>query len=244
MNSYNKTIFAMLKIFAFSALAVATVNAEAAVKFRVGYEADTGRYAVYMTPDATPSPDLLLSAQTTLVVPHGANARYFNVSDIQSSINGLRWELQSRIDTPAENPVADYLSFNYVFMGSTPPRFGWIAGQEKKIFSFSNSSGCRAGVKLMDNKDVFNQLPNSVNTNPGNDFMNLGWSMTNAYTGNYGGSVRCGVVANACQYTGQDKPILKAIAALAAQKGGASAALLKQINRRIALLKTRLSCTK
>jgi hypothetical protein len=34
-------------------------------------------------------------------------------------------------------------------------------------------------------------LPNSTSTNPGNDFSNIGWLSSNAYTGNYGGNVSC-----------------------------------------------------
>jgi hypothetical protein len=125
MNSHNKTMSALLKTFAVSALVLATVDAQAAVKFRIGYEANTGRYAVYMTPDSTPRPDMLLSAQTTLVVPHGVNAKYFTVNDIQSNIKGLGWELSSRVNAPSENPGADYLSLNYVFMGTTLACRNW-----------------------------------------------------------------------------------------------------------------------
>jgi hypothetical protein len=96
----------------------------------------------------------------------------------------------------------------------------------------------------MGNNDVFNQLPNSVGTNPGNDFVNFGWSMSNAYTGNYGGNVTCGTPATVCKYTAQDQQILKSITVLAARRAGASAATLKVINSRIVLLRSRLSCTK
>lgn len=44
----------------------------------------------------------------------------------------------------------------------------------------------------MNNNDPFNQLPNSADTNPGNEFSNIGWIGGNMYTGNYGTSISCG----------------------------------------------------
>ncbi|MDD5395364.1 MAG: hypothetical protein PHE17_20260 [Thiothrix sp.] len=48
-------------------------------------------------------------------------------------------------------------------------------------------------VPLMANSDPFNTAPNSANTNPGNQFTNLGWGAVseNNYKGNYGVPVVC-----------------------------------------------------
>jgi hypothetical protein len=166
----------------------------AGVQFRIGHEASSNKYVVYMTPDSTPSPDMVLSSQVTLVVPHKTGASRFQVNNISSAVQGINWENHSRVNAPAENPKADYLSFGLVYTGSSVPVFGWQKGKEKRLFSFKSPSGCVAGVALLDNNDPFNQLPNSVNTNPGNEFSNIGWLSGNAYTGNYGGNVNCAAV--------------------------------------------------
>ncbi|MBU0654042.1 MAG: cadherin [Gammaproteobacteria bacterium] len=165
------------------------------VQFRIAYEAASNEYVVYMKPDSTPSPDMALSAQVTLVAPHATGAAHFGVGSIQSSVQGINWANHSRVDAPAENPAADYLSFGLFYTGGRPPAFGWAAGREKRIFSFKSPSGCIPGVALLGNSDPFSQLPNSVGTNPGNEFSNIGWLGGNAYTGNYGDSVTCGGAA-------------------------------------------------
>lgn len=203
---------AMTATVAFSALALFSMEASAAVQYRIDFDAASNRYAVYMTPDSTPSPDLLLSAQVTLVVPH-SSTNAFSVDNISSHINGVHWMNHSRVDAPSENAQADYVSLGYYFNGSNVPSFGWVAGQEKKILSFASNQGCIAGVKLIDSQDAFSQLPNSAGTNPGNDFLNLGWQMSNAYNGNYGGAVICDAPTSGCD-TSQDQATLDTIAAL------------------------------
>ena len=62
------------------------------------------------------------------------------------------------------------------------------------MFSFANTGACLGGVALLDNAhDPFNTQPNSVNTNPGNQFANLGWGAADAnnYAGNYGCPALC-----------------------------------------------------
>lgn len=176
-------------------LALATTTPVfAGVQFRLSHEASTHEYVVYMTPDSPPSPDLVLSSQVSLSVPHGTDDSRFMIDSIKSAIPGINWVNHSRVDAPAENPSADYLSFGLYYTGSKPPTFGWQADKEMRIFSFTSPTGCVAGIKLLDNSDPFNQMPNSVNTNPGNEFANIGWLEGNAYTGNYGNTVSCGKV--------------------------------------------------
>ncbi len=178
------------KLFTFALLASTALPSFAGVKYRIAFENATQTYAVYMTPDSTPRPDLLISAQITLVAPHSMS-NPFGMNTIQSAISGVNWMVHSRVNAPRENVNGDYISAGYVYTGFTPTNFNWIAGQEKKILSFSSPQGCVSGVKLMADTDPFNALPNSYNTNPGNDFTNLGWTMENAYMGNYGTAVTC-----------------------------------------------------
>lgn len=247
MNMICKTLSRAVNVVAFSALALASADAAAAVKYRIGFDAASNHYAVYMTPDSTPSPDMLLSAQVTVVVPHGTDAKRFSVENITSNISGVNWVDHSRADAPTENAAADYISLGYYFSGSKLPPFGWVAGQEKKILTFTSNQGCVASVKLIDSKDPFNQLPNSVGTNPGNDFLNVGWKMTNAYIGNYGEAVTCGTTTvtpapATCSPSTQDQYYLNKITALEALKADASTVRQKEIDTLIARLKNKLSC--
>lgn len=224
----------LVATIALSGLTLFSMEASAAVQYRIGFDAASNHYAVYMTPDSTPSPDMLLSAQVTLIVPH-SDYNAFSVDNLTSHINGINWMEHSRVDSPSENTQADYISLGYYFNGTGVPNFGWVAGQEKKILSFTSPQGCVAGVKLIDNQDAFNQLPNSAGTNPGNDFVNLGWQISNAYTGNYGGAVTCDTPAPACD-SSQDQATLDTIAALeqrlqAISNNNTRRMLLSQIQR-------------
>jgi hypothetical protein len=232
-------------------LTLGSVDASASVRFRIGYETESNNYAVYMTPDAVPKPDILLSAQVTLIVPHGTGAG-FSVENLSSEVQGINWIDNSRVNAPAENPGADYISFAYYFSGSKIPPFGWAAGQEKKILTFTSNQGCVSGVKLIDSTDPFVHLPNSAGTNPGNDFLNIGWSMSNAYTGNYGEGVTCdssstsllpaaGQVAT-CTLSAQDAYYQGKIIQLEGLKKGTNSRRQAQIDGLISRLQERMSC--
>jgi hypothetical protein len=214
----------------------------AAVKFRLSFEEGSNRYVVYMTPDSVPSPDMLLSAQVTLVVPRGENMPGFVLENIESNISGINWIEHSRVEQPEESQSADYISLGYFFTQGTPPSFNWVADKEKKVLSFESPNGCIDGAKLIDDQDPFNHLPNSVGTNPGNDFLNVGWLMSNAYIGNYGGPVSCVKPQTKCEYTPQDQRILYMIDVIEGYRENANAFLLKLIDQRVSTLKSRLSC--
>lgn len=174
-------------------LSLAASNANAGVKFRVAYNATNSTYSVYMKPDAVPNPDLTVSSQLTFVVPHDA-AQPVEITNVKSLVTNANWVQNSRVDAPTENTTADYISLGYYASGSAP-QFGWVANTEQRVLTFKSPQGCIAGLKLMANSDPFNQLPNSVDTNPGNEMTNYGWGFDNAYTGNYGQAVSCSATA-------------------------------------------------
>lgn len=156
------------------------------IEFAIFYR--KGSYEVYMRPNADPkAPNLTLTAQVTLKVPHLLGLNRFTVSNLINSVPGTQWSLTSRIDAPIEGPAFDYLSFVVSFTGGDHGVYEWSAGQEVKAFTFRNTGACNGIVRLMENNtDPFNQLPNSVNTNPGNQIDVLGVDRNNAYIGNYG----------------------------------------------------------
>ncbi|OQX16245.1 MAG: hypothetical protein BWK73_04300 [Thiothrix lacustris] len=167
------------------------------VAYRVAWDATHERYRVYLRPSSTPTPDLSLTGQITLRVPHGAGVHQFSVTDIQSK-SGTSWSLGSHVIAPPENPSVDYLSFAFVPLDVKA--FAFKAGEEQEAFSFKNTGPCIGAVALLDNAtDPFNQPPsnprNSINTNPSNQFANAGWGSSddNDYLGNYGTPASCAV---------------------------------------------------
>ncbi|MFN3786301.1 MAG: Ig-like domain-containing protein, partial [Thiothrix sp.] len=171
------------------------VAVEGGVQYRIAWDAAAERYRVYMRPTTTPVPDLSMTAQVTLRVPHATGQDKFTVTDLQVKPK-TSWSLSSEVPAPKEDSSVDYLSFTY-----TPievKAFAFAAGVEQEVFSFKNSGACLGSVTLMDNaNDPFNQPPdepkNSAGTNPGNQFANAGWGTTddNDYLGNYGTAANC-----------------------------------------------------
>ncbi|MDQ5769498.1 hypothetical protein [Thiothrix subterranea] len=162
------------------------------VYYRVDWSKADQRYHVYMYPGSTPTPDMSLSSQVTLKMPHASGAESFKVSAIKSTVNNITWTESSRINAPKEDNGVDYLSFTMT--PSDAKAFQWQAGREREVFSFANDGACLGPVALLDNaNDPFNALPNSMGTNPGNQFANLGWGAadSNNYAGNYGCAATC-----------------------------------------------------
>lgn len=241
MEMFHKGSPHIYKAILFAVLTSAATQVTAGVKFRINFDKDTHRYGIYMTPDSIPNPDMLLSSQITVVAPHQENAGAFTAHNIQSDIPGVSWVNHSHVDGPLENPNAAYLSLGYFFTGSTPPNFHWVTGEEKRILSFESVSGCSDGVHLLENNDPFNQLPNSAGTNPGNDFMNVGWTFSNAYMGNYGSPIFCGTLPQ-CEPTAMDQYYLTKIATLEGLKLNSSPARQQRIDVLINNLESKLSC--
>lgn len=161
------------------------------VYYRIAWQSSDQRYHVYMYPGSLPVRNMSLTSQVTLKAPHSADADSFKATDIQSALSGVIWSESSRINAPEEDASADYLSFTMNLTNSQA--FPWQEGQELEVFSFANSGACLGPVALMKNNDPFNTLPNSKDTNPGNQFANLGWGSadSNNYAGNYGCAAVC-----------------------------------------------------
>lgn len=165
--------------------------ADQVLEYSVRIAADKQTYEVVMRPTATPTPDISLTGQVTLRVPHAAN---FQAGTVTSTVTGSDWIEASRVNAPVENANYDYISFSFVGLrGNSAHNYQWKANEEKVIFSFKASNGCVNGVELMPVDDPFNVTNNSVNTNPGNQFTNLGWGSVseNNYKGNYGSAISC-----------------------------------------------------
>lgn len=169
-------------------------QAEQVLDYKVALAEDGQTYQVYMKPDSTPFADVNLTGQVTIKAPHLDGENAFKATNIKSNMDGILWVETSRIDAPKEAPFYDYISFSFLASDSSALRkFAWQAGEEKLMFSFENSKGCVEDVSLMANDDAFNVENNSANTNPGNQFTNLGWGgvSENNYRTNYGNKIVC-----------------------------------------------------
>jgi hypothetical protein len=189
----NKSLRLLHIIFGGIALAVVSSSAfaEATLEYKLALAEDGKTYQVWMKPASTPKPDISLTGQVTIKVP---NAAGFKISNLKSSIEGSNWVEASHVDAPKEDTASDYISFSFVGLQGTSARnYAWAEGKEEPVFSFENEGGCVDGVALMADDDAFNVSPNSVNTNPGNQFTNLGWGAVseNHYKGNYGDAISC-----------------------------------------------------
>jgi len=160
--------------------------------YRLALSKDGQTYEVWMRPTSTPKPDLSLSGQVTLKVPHAAEFKAINVS---SSLKGADWIEASRTNAPEEAPNFDYVSFSFVGMqgNASESSYVWIKDKEQLVFSFENEAGCIDDVQIIRADDPFNVENNSSNTNPGNHFANVGWGSlnNNHFRKVYGDSLKC-----------------------------------------------------
>lgn len=176
---------------------VGLAQAQEGVEYGVRLAVDGQNYELVMKPVTTPRPDMTLTAQFTLKVPHATGVQRFEM--VVEDHNG--WTEVSRIDAPKESPEFDYISMAYNNPNAAANAFTWQANEEQIVLRFANSGACLGAVSLMPNDDVFNQLPNSVHTNPGNQFTNLGWGNvgTNHFVGIYGEAADCTKVETTSQ---------------------------------------------
>ncbi|MGV6809079.1 MAG: hypothetical protein ACWA5U_04310 [bacterium] len=164
------------------------------LQYRIAWDNATQRYRMYMKTDTLPTPNnTSLTAQVTFAVPHATGADRFVVDQFTSTLAGVNWQAASRVDAPVENNTVDYLSYS---MSITQfDAFNWTVDQEIEVFNFANSGACLGAIHLLDNtSDPFVLAnPNSAQTNPANQFTNLGWggSNNNHYAGNYGNAAEC-----------------------------------------------------
>ncbi len=191
MHIQNKTSYLGLLLGLGLSLAANSVFAEPVLEYKVALSDDGNSYEVWMRPSATPKPNISLTGQLTLKVPHEAQ---FKPTKVVAGVEGADWIEASRVDAPKEDPKHDYISFSYIgAQGNSSQNYEWTANEELLVFSFVNEKGCVNGVSIMADTDPFNVANNSQQTNPGNQFTNLGWGAVgeNNFKGVYGDQPKC-----------------------------------------------------
>ena len=172
--------------------ASSTVLGGQVLEYKLSMAEDGETYEIWMRPSEAPKPDISLTGQVTLKVP---TSTVFKTTEVLSAVPGSDWVEASRVEAPEEAPDYDYVSFSFVgLQGDSAHNYQWAEDEEKLVFTFKNEGGCVDGVSLMENDDPFNAAEgNSANTNPGNQFTNLGWGMVseNNFKSVYGEAVSC-----------------------------------------------------
>lgn len=162
------------------------------VEFSVRWDEASSLYRVYMRPTTTPaSPDITMSAQVTIRVPHNDLPYRFTIpsSSIIAAHSEWGWPVTSRAYAPPENVNFDYFSFTAnVPTNNDARQLNWVAGVEQEVFSFKNTGKCLP-VTLITNTDPI--IGGESNLNAGNEFSHMSWSAANDYLGNYGTTADC-----------------------------------------------------
>ena len=151
------------------------------LEFKLALMPDSSAWGVYLQPQESINPSantITGSGQITLVVPTGYQFGNF------TSIAGT-WDMNSRINSPIENPHKDYISFGFF---SDNPQIQIQKNYETLLFTLERVSPCPLEFYLIDNQsDPFARLPNSFGVNPGNEMsiFDLSHSSQYFYTGNF-----------------------------------------------------------
>lgn len=151
----------------------------AQVQFILDLDPVTRVYTVSMLPEVTWAPPFnkTATAQITVKAPN----ELFELTELQSAIPGIEWDMNSRVNTPEEAPEYDYLSFALITGGLEPLEY--VAGKPTKLFTFKNATECSGEVSLINNDSDPFLPPNSRNANVGNSIAVHG-ARGEAYMGN------------------------------------------------------------
>ena len=158
-----------------------TTTAFSQLKFSLQPMASASTYGVYVKPcgGIVPTANTITgTGQVTIVVPLGNN-----ITEIVSY--GGAWSESASVSAPSEAPDKNIFSYGFL---TDSPQIVYEAGKQTLLFSFVMEGP--GEPRLLDNEnDAFAQLPNSVNTNPGNEISVLDIGSTPVgyyyYTGNF-----------------------------------------------------------
>ncbi|MGV6808272.1 MAG: IPTL-CTERM sorting domain-containing protein [bacterium] len=158
--------------------------AEPSIDYRIAWDDNDQRYHVYMKAIKAPTPNYNMTAQITIKAPYHAE-KPFTIDAFTNTYEDVQWTSSGTAHAPDDDSSASYFSYSASF--KTPTAIDWQADQEVEVFSFRNKNDCLGIVSIMSGDDPFN-YPNSLGTNPGNQFTNMGWGniADNHYRENYG----------------------------------------------------------
>ncbi len=157
-NIYPK----MILLVSFFVLALNSVFAQPSMEFKLQL-IGPNQWGVYVRPNGvtpTTNSTITASGQVTVVMP--ANYAWNTLASVSGT-----WTNNATVHGPTENTARSYISFGFL---AESPAIVYAAGTETLLFTFKGNGICPDSLYLIDNNtDPFNVLPNSVNSNPGNE---------------------------------------------------------------------------
>jgi hypothetical protein len=160
MNTLRTLSFIFIASFATAALSAQTTNSS--LEFKLQLLEDNLTWGVFVKPDNSIAPSTRTSTgsgQVTLVVPVGF--AYDNLKN-----HGGTWIENARVNSPVEAPGKAYVSFGFV---TDEPRIKLFSGEETLLFTFTCEAAYTNQIALFDNDNDPFAVPNSYESNPGND---------------------------------------------------------------------------
>lgn len=192
----NKVL--QLCLFAFACSLPMLSSAQIHLKI-AAIPSDPNTYGVYakVCDDIKPSGNTITgSGQVTIKYP--ANVMINSVV----SQSGL-WAQNATIVSPSEAAAFTYVSFGFQ---SDSPQIIYHSDEETLLFTFRLVGASSPPALIENGVDVFDQLPNSVNSNPGNELTVLDFGVQPlglyTYKGNYVGN------STICEATPQDTTVI------------------------------------
>jgi len=161
------------------------------VEYRITLDSDGQTYRVamrstvdYSGPFARISP----GSQISVVAPDpdGTGPNTFMPTNL-TALTALNWSV-SQINSPAENPSADYLFFIPANSASYTP-FNITANTWIDLFTFQSGTGCEGSLALYENGS--DPLDANVTINADQYMAILGGGLTNLWVANAGGPAVC-----------------------------------------------------
>ena len=145
---------------------------------------DGTKWGIYTSPQTGTVPTantITGSGQITMVAPLNFTIVDFN------SVSGF-WASNAVINGPTENPTKSYISFGLL---NDIPKIPYSSTVPTLLFTFRKASNyCPDELYLIENGvDPFDQLPNSANSNPGNEITVLDFGTTPPSIYEYGENI-------------------------------------------------------
>ncbi|MBI1225112.1 MAG: T9SS type A sorting domain-containing protein [Bacteroidetes bacterium] len=172
------------RLLALLLITFSTFSLSAQIDFKIQLMPDGTKWGIYasMEPGTSPTPNTITATgQITMVAPLGFTIVDFN------PVSGF-WANNAVINGPTENPTKSYISFGLM---TDDPKIIYSSTAPTLLFTFRKAANfCPDEMYLIENGvDPFDQLPNSANSNPGNEItvLDLGYTPPSIY--NYGENI-------------------------------------------------------
>ncbi len=160
-----KTMIVLFALLFGSQLMQAQTPSSPGFKFKVQLMDNATQWGIYAMPDNGYTP----SVNTQTATGAQVTLKIANTDSLHNivSVTGIWNSNPAFVHQPAEEPTYNYYSVGI----SNTAGMDYTDSLETLLFTFESVNGCFDDLSLINNyTDPFNVLPNSENTNPGNEF--------------------------------------------------------------------------